>query len=43
MTTRFKRYWIFLGVVFIASFAVLGLLGGEIYQQAPPEPDSLRS
>lgn len=34
----YKKLWVGLGLVIICSFAVLGLLGREIYQQAPPRP-----
>lgn len=34
-----KRLWLWLGAIFVASFAVLGFLGREIYVQAPPVPD----
>ena len=33
-----KKLWILLGTVFIASFAVLGWVGVEIFRQAPPIP-----
>ena len=33
-----KKLWILLGTVFIASFAVLGWIGVEIFRQAPPIP-----
>src|SRR5579875_1995910 len=35
---RYARLWTVLGLVVAGSFAVLGLLGREIYQQAPPRP-----
>jgi nitric oxide reductase subunit B len=38
-----KRLWFILGLVMIASFAVLGLLGREIYVTAPPVPDEIVS
>ncbi len=31
-----KRLWILFGIVLVASFAVLGWIGGRIYQEAPP-------
>ncbi len=34
-----RRLWLALGVVVIASFAVLGYFGREIYLQAPPVPN----
>ena len=33
-----KKLWILLGTIFIASFAVLGWVGVEIFRQAPPIP-----
>jgi nitric oxide reductase subunit B len=33
-----RRLWTALAIVMVASFAVLGWLGVEIYQQAPPVP-----
>ena len=33
-----KRLWWILGVMFFVSFTILGLIGAEIYQQAPPMP-----
>ena len=33
-----RKLWCWLGVVFVASFAVLGWLGREIYLAAPPIP-----
>ena len=34
-----RRLWYLLAFVIIASFAVLGWYGGEIYRKAPPIPD----
>lgn len=34
-----KKLWIWLGAIFIISFAILGLIGREIYVKAPPVPD----
>jgi nitric oxide reductase subunit B len=34
-----RKLWIWLGVVFVVSFAVLGWIGREIYLQAPPYPE----
>ncbi len=31
-----KRLWILFGLVMLVSFAVLGWIGGRIYQEAPP-------
>ncbi|MBA1148021.1 nitric-oxide reductase large subunit [Ectothiorhodospiraceae bacterium WFHF3C12] len=36
-----KRLWWILGVLFIVSFGALGLIGGEIYQKAPPVPEAV--
>jgi nitric oxide reductase subunit B len=36
---RYDRLWIGLGFVILASFAVLGYFGREIYLQAPPIPN----
>lgn len=35
---QYKALWISFAVVIVASFAVLGYFGGEIYRQAPPIP-----
>ncbi|GIV17345.1 MAG: nitric-oxide reductase large subunit [Armatimonadota bacterium] len=35
---RYTKLWLTLAVVLLASFAVLGYYGVEIYQQAPPLP-----
>jgi len=35
----FKRYWLALIVVIVASFAVLGIVGRKMISQAPPIPD----
>ena len=35
----YKRYWMALAVVIIASFAVLGGVGRKMISQAPPIPD----
>ncbi len=35
---RYTRLWLALAAVLLASFAVLGYYGFEIYQQAPPIP-----
>jgi len=34
-----KRLWFWLGAIFLASFAVLGFLGREMYVKAPPVPE----
>ncbi len=36
-----KKLWWFLGIMFVASFGTLLLIGGEIYRQAPPMPDQV--
>ena len=33
-----RRLWITLAVVVIGSFAALLYYGGEVYQEAPPDP-----
>jgi nitric oxide reductase subunit B len=38
MVRNTKKLWLILGLVMITSFGVLGLLGREIYLQAPPIP-----
>lgn len=35
---QYRRLWLGLGFVILASFGVLGYYGHEIYQQAPPIP-----
>ena len=40
---KYVRLWIALGVVIVASFAVLGYFGHEIYRQAPPIPEKVVS
>jgi nitric oxide reductase subunit B len=34
-----RRLWIAFGLVILGSFAVLGWVGGRIYQEAPPIPE----
>jgi len=34
-----KKLWIWLAGIFLVSFGILGLLGREIYVQAPPVPE----
>jgi nitric oxide reductase subunit B len=41
--TALRRLWGALFVVLVASFAALGLLGVEIYRQAPPMPERVAS
>ena len=36
---RYTRLWVGLVTVIVASFAVLGYFGGEVYRQAPPVPE----
>ncbi len=36
-----KKLWLLLGSVMVISFAVLGWIGIEIYQQAPPTPEQV--
>ncbi len=36
-----KKLWLLLGGVMVISFAVLGWIGVEIYQQAPPTPEQI--
>src|SRR5262245_6885283 len=36
---RYMKLWVGLTVVIVASFAVLGYFGREIYRQAPPIPE----
>lgn len=38
---RNKKLWIALAITFIASFAVLGTVGSDIYRQAPPIPQKV--
>lgn len=38
---QYKRLWIGFAAVIVASFAVLGYYGGEIYRQAPPVPNQI--
>ncbi len=37
------RLWRVLGALFVLSFGALGLIGGDIYRQAPPVPDRVVS
>lgn len=41
--TYSKKLWLWLGGIFILSFAILGLIGREIYVKAPPVPTSVVS
>src|SRR5262249_12710877 len=36
---RYTQLWIGLATVILASFAVLGYWGGEVYRMAPPIPE----
>jgi len=38
-----KRLWIVLAMVLVASFTALGLVGREIYNEAPPVPLAVKS
>jgi nitric oxide reductase subunit B len=38
-----RKLWLALGSLLVLSFAVLLLMGGEIYRQAPPIPDAVIS
>lgn len=40
---EYKRLWLWLAGVVLASFAVLGYFGYEIYMQAPPMPEKVLS
>lgn len=42
-TFSIRRLWVILTVGMIAMFGALLLLGGQIYQQVPPIPDTVRS
>lgn len=42
-TFSLKRLWIILSVGMIVMFGILGVLGREIYQQAPPMPQLVKS
>jgi nitric oxide reductase subunit B len=37
--TNSRKLWTWLGAIFVVSFAILGLIGRDIYVQAPPVPD----
>jgi len=39
--TQIKRLWWVLGVVFVLSFMALGLIGADMYHQAPPIPAAI--
>ena len=34
-----RKLWLWLGAIFVLSFAILGLIGREIYVKAPPVPE----
>jgi len=42
-TFTIKRLWIILATSMVLMFGVLLFLGGEIYQVAPPIPDSVET
>ena len=39
MVAQSRKLWLWLAVVFFLSFGILGLIGREIYVQAPPVPE----
>ena len=39
--TYSRKLWLWLGAIFVISFAILGLIGREIYVQAPPVPEKV--
>jgi len=38
---QYRKLWLTFAIVVVASFAVLGWFGREIYRQAPPVPDQV--
>jgi len=40
---NYRRLWVLLGLVLTASFLTLGYFGTEIYRQAPPIPETVRT
>ncbi len=42
-TFSIKRLWIILSVGMVVMFGILLLLGQQIYQQAPPIPEAVKS
>ena len=42
-STSLKRLWVALGLILVASFGTLLLLGREIYREAPPIPTAVLS
>ncbi|ATY33545.1 nitric-oxide reductase large subunit [Sphingomonas psychrotolerans] len=36
-----KKLWLWLGAIFVISFAILGLIGREIFVKAPPVPETV--
>ena len=38
---NYRRLWLALAAVIAGSFGILGYYGHEIYQQAPPIPESV--
>ena len=42
-TFTIKRLWLILGTGMVFMFGILLLLGAQIYQQAPPMPESVKS
>ncbi|MCX8474793.1 MAG: nitric-oxide reductase large subunit [Sphingomonas sp.] len=41
--TNSKKLWLWLAAIFVVSFGILGLIGREIYVQAPPVPEQVVS
>ena len=39
--TYSRKLWLWLGAIFVISFAILGLIGREIYVEAPPVPEKV--
>jgi nitric oxide reductase subunit B len=39
--TNSRKLWTWLGAIFVVSFAILGLIGRDIYVQAPPVPEKV--
>jgi len=39
----YRKFWVLLVVVLIATFSLLGFMGREVYKQAPPIPAQVKS
>ena len=39
---RYAKLWFWFAVVILASFAVLGYYGAQLYHQKPPVPEQVR-